>query len=247
MDCKDIEGKFLIESVGEAKGCWWAGNGIGRCDIVEVQVHCPDTCDLCSKSTGTGSATECADTEDRFYIKSIDASKFCSWGANLEERCEIAEVQENCPVTCNLCKTGPAAECADTEDRFYIESIDASKFCSWGANLEERCEIAEVQENCPVTCNLCNTKPPLMVGPISVPQRVLEIAAIALAVLIVCSLTCVRSGGGSNYDYDDDDDDYYYDRPQSKRERRMRDRNYDDYDYRPRSGGRKSNTRSRYR
>jgi hypothetical protein len=247
MDCKDTEGKFLIESIGEAKGCWWAGNGIseGRCDFVEVKINCAETCGLCSTGTSTGSATECVDTEERFYIQSIDASKYCSWGGVLEERCDIVEVKENCPVTCNLCNISPT-QCADTEERFYIESIDASKFCSWGGVLEERCDIVEVQENCPVTCNLCNTKPPFMVGPISVPQRSLEIAAIALAVLIICSLACVRSGGGSDYD---EDDDYYYDRPPRKREKRMRNRNYDDYDYdyRPRSGGRKSNTRSRYR
>ena len=117
--------------------------------------------------------------------------------------------------------------CGDIQESFSINSIrwiTHKKRCSWANEGKKwKCSISEIQMNCPSTCNLCPTVSPaptisakievtkspsqippsqipervIQIGPFSVPEVYIEVAAYVAIILLVLFLSCYRSGDGN--------------------------------------------------
>jgi hypothetical protein len=119
--------------------------------------------------------SDLADNTERFYVEEA-GMKLCDWVDRKGKeywRCKDDNVQENCPVTCEVpCQTlslatspSPSSSpypplsdipfCEDDEDstaRFYVEGTrgNGMRTCKWATNF--RCRIPAVSSACPVTC-----------------------------------------------------------------------------------------------
>ena len=208
-DCRnkyDTTDKFTVG--GHTRSCAWVRrfSTTSRCRLENVSELCPFTCGFCAYPTqapSTPAPTQapitppptqaptiynCTGKEDsigRFDVPGIGSRKQCSWAGNdIETRCIMDNVIDNCPFTCGRCSasefptysptisTNPTKaptrmnttppttyDCngkVDRSDRFHVASIGTQKDCEWvGTNAEERCGLSSLTDYCPITCGLC--------------------------------------------------------------------------------------------
>ena len=102
--CVDVTGKFYVTSKQRNRKCKWAGkkNTSKRCEISEILLNCPVTCDNCG----------CFDNPDAFTLIANNKSKTCAWvgrnSAKIASRCAKYPSKLNCPVTCEVCGNEPS-------------------------------------------------------------------------------------------------------------------------------------------
>lgn len=195
--CSDVKSKFQTKNPKTdrwmQRSCLWVRkkNTRWRCrNFTNVAENCPVTCGTCNptasssaslipipspsnsphaSNTPTNSNAPsmeyqwCHDQTTKFSIdtvKWIRREKTCSWATKKQWfRCEIEEVQFNCPRTCNFC------QCIDNLAPFSIQSSSIPsrqkmKTCKWPKrkDLWWRCNhYPEVKRNCPNTCGECTT------------------------------------------------------------------------------------------
>ena len=102
----------------------------------------------------------CADSPFRFRVTKTDGktvSRGCDWVANKSTnlRCQLNGVTNQCPSTCDTCKT-----CADSELRFRFKFADKgmiTRDCAWvlRKNTNARCRVDGMKNTCRETCNNC--------------------------------------------------------------------------------------------
>ena len=121
------------------------------CIDPKVAVNCPQTCGKC-----------CEDDIDFTFT----FTKNCEWlrkpnrpTETVERQCESADVQNACPIGCELC-TATDVGCED-DDTFVIKT--EVKDCSWLASASDDkrqkiCTRIEIKDACPVTCDICQGK-----------------------------------------------------------------------------------------
>ena len=178
--CTDVIGTFTTTKPQKGEitvSCGWVKmkNSGWRCtNLPNVATNCPVTCDNCSTSAPTLSATPtsaptsssspsalyswCKDSSRKFTIESLKwmqgRKKSCPW-ANEDGkkwfRCGIEEVKENCPVLCDFC------QCKNNEGRFVL-APGLRKTCQWPKRSDSwwRCNTYPVlKEMCPLSCGEC--------------------------------------------------------------------------------------------
>jgi len=210
--CSDISGKFSGSIIGGKRflsgmTCAWVAkrNTQWRCKNIEnVSSNCPDTCDICNaapsaapssyptasshptataspsaapSSHPTASPTKdetciskernndqynnfwwCEDSNLNFDVDSVkllrNGQKSCLWASNnLTWRCNIEEVQLNCPALCSRCG------CTDNPNAFLIGDGETEWRCdqdnmTTSAQRLDYCNNSEIviRRNCPKTC-----------------------------------------------------------------------------------------------
>ena len=208
-DCRnkyDTTDKFTVGT--QTRSCAWVRrfSTTSRCRLENVSENCPFTCGFCSYPTqapSTPAPTQapitppptqapsiynCTGKEDtigRFDVPGINSRKKCSWAGNdIESRCIMDNVLDNCPFTCGRCSTSEfptysptistnptkaptrmnttpptTYDCngkVDRSDRFFVASIGTQKDCEWvRTNAEGRCGLSSLTDYCPITCGLC--------------------------------------------------------------------------------------------
>eukprot|EP00979_Chaetoceros_neogracilis_P011256 scaffold2727_cov275-Chaetoceros_neogracile.AAC.27 len=136
----------------EGNDCRWIGQEEVRrqqyCLDSNVVENCPQVCGKCCED----------DAEFTFTF-----TKNCSWLRNpktssefVDRQCSFQDVQNACPVGCNLCTIGDAG-CED-DDAFVVKT--EVKDCAWLASQtdtkkEQKCRTYSIQDACQVTCETC--------------------------------------------------------------------------------------------
>jgi len=182
--CEDSEDKYEVTVgafLGEMKSCTWVRNKINpRCNDPAAKAACPLSCSACPEDTPsptqapvTSGPTRvynwCTDVEGKFEVDSlwwIKQKKNCAWArkSNPWWKCTKAEVQDNCPETCNFCR------CKNNQGRFKVGK-GKTRSCAWAAEKDTwwRCKnIDNVRRNCPLLCGECEVDFP-SVAPSSAP------------------------------------------------------------------------------
>lgn len=124
-------------------------NAKGRCKTTPMPTSSP--------SFGP---TACADSPYEFKIKKDDGTviwKTCKYAQNNLDRCNLNEVSEMCPLTCNACDV-----CTDSNSRFRVNigGVQYKRKCKWTrrdeALIVERCKIEGMRATCRETCGQCS-------------------------------------------------------------------------------------------
>jgi len=163
-DCKDSTEPFDTYSpigLPLRKKCGWVARTKThyRCtQYPNVADFCPETCGKCG----------CSENTENFIITEgyfLGALRSCRWAADkIVQRCDIIDVQKNCPKTCGRChheasstpSPSMASDCMDNEYRFKDE-MGEFRTCNWADRKYtwKRCKKQSVRNNCPLTCGSC--------------------------------------------------------------------------------------------
>ena len=119
-----------------------------------------------------GDHINCQDNIHNFNIHTFNNSQQnCKWLSeqDIKIACEIKQVRDNCPKTCDLCtnensrilgKNNKYPWCKDSKRRFrFVERHSGKKKkqrCNWIKKKHSyRCTFDGVREKCPSTCGFC--------------------------------------------------------------------------------------------